>query len=193
MHNLLIIGAGGHGKVVAETAECEGKWGQIAFLDDRSDLKTVLSYKIIGNLADYENYRGLFQYAFVAIGNNSVRLNWLDRLLNYGYKIPVIIHPNTYVSNSSIIDAGTIVLPGAVVNTSTKISRGCIININTCIDHDCEISEGVHIVSGAVVRSMSRIARLSYIGAGSCVKSGTCLGEGFILPDGKTADNNMAV
>ncbi|BBB90128.1 MAG TPA: acetyltransferase [Methylomusa anaerophila] len=189
MSNLLIIGAGGHGKVVAEAAEFQGKWTKIAFLDDRTDITHVFNFGIFGKLNDYVNFVAEFEFAFVAIGDNEKRLLWIDKLLDTGYKIPAVIHPGAYVSKYGLIGEGTVVLPGAVVNTNSRIGKGCIININACIDHDCEIGNGVHISSGAVVRSMSTVGRLSYIGAGSCVKTGACLAERFILPDGKIAEN----
>lgn len=185
MNSLLILGAGGHGKVVAEAAEQEGRWSKISFLDDREDIDSIYNFDIVGKLEDYPSFFNEYKYAFVAIGNNERRIELIDKLRSFGYKVPVIVHPRAYVSKYSILEYGTVVLPGAVVNTSSKLGRGCIVNINACVDHDCEIGEGVHISSGAVVRSMSAVAGLSLIGAGACVKAGTILKEKFILPDGE--------
>lgn len=182
MRRLLIIGAGGHGKVVAETAELEGKWDEIAFLDDRG--VTALSYRIIGKLNEYERFVGEYEYAIVCLGDNEKRLELIHKILKAGYKVPVIVHPKAWVSKYSEIGAGCVILAGAVVNTGARIGRGCIVNINSCIDHDSTVSDGVHVCSGAVVRSMCRIGSLSYIGAGATVKSGTVLQDKFVLDDG---------
>jgi len=186
--SLLILGAGGHGRVVAETAELIGKWDRISFLDDNMNLSKVLDFDVIGKLNDFEKFRNEFDFAVVAIGDNMTRIQWLDRLKCVGYRIPVIVHPQAIISKYAIVKEGTIVLPGAVVNTNSKIGRGCIINLNACVDHDCEISEGVHISAGAVIRSMCKIGRLSVIGASCCVPSGTQLDDGYILPDGKVVE-----
>lgn len=190
MNKLLILGAGGHGKVVAEAAELEGRWKEIAFLDDREELKEVMGFQVIGKMNDYSKLIHDYKYAFVAIGNNEKRIELINELEKAGFNIPTIIHPKACVSKYSTIDKGTVVLPGAVVNTSTKIGKGCIININVVVDHDCEIDHGVHISSGAVVRSMVKIGKLSSIGAGACVKSGTKLKERFELLEGKTVEGD---
>jgi sugar O-acyltransferase (sialic acid O-acetyltransferase NeuD family) len=183
--NLLIIGAGGHGRVVAEAAELEGKWNNIMFLDDREDVDRVLNYRIMGKSDEYERFIDKHKYAIVAIGDNKKRLDLIEKLLKVGYKIPVIIHPKSCVSKYSSIREGSIILAGAVVNTNATIGKGCIININSCIDHDSIIEDGVHVCNGAVVRSMCNIGKLSYVGAGSCVRSGTQLGKCFVLEDGR--------
>jgi sugar O-acyltransferase (sialic acid O-acetyltransferase NeuD family) len=182
--NLLILGAGGHGRVVAEAAELQGLWKNIVFLDDREDTETVLNHRIIGKLEEFERFAHQYQYAIVAIGDNEKRLELIEKLIKSGYEIPVIIHPKSWVSNYSLIGEGSVILAGAVVNTNTTLGKGCIININSCIDHDCTVEDGVHVCSGTVVRSLCRIGKLSYIGAGSCVKSGTVFKEKFVLQDG---------
>ncbi|MPM74665.1 putative acetyltransferase EpsM [bioreactor metagenome] len=188
MGNLLIIGAGGHGMVVAEAAELEGRWDSISFLDDRQDIDRVLDYKIIGTLNDYEEFIGKYEYVIVAIGNNEKRLQLIEELKAAGYKIPIIIHPRAWVSSYSNIGEGSVILAGAVVNTNSNVGKGCIININSCIDHDSIIEDGVHVCSSAIVRSMCKIGRLSYIGAGSCVTSGLIIKEKFSLQDGIVAN-----
>lgn len=177
MDNLLIIGAGGHGKVVLEAAELQGKWNKITFLDDREDTKSVLEHPIIDRLSQYEKYRNEYKYAIIAIGNNEKRLEWIEKLLKVGYKIPTIIHPKASVSRYSSIEMGTVVLAGAVVNAGTSIGKGCIININASIDHETVVCDGVHVCSGAVVRSECWIGKGCFIEAGSCVRSGEKIGK----------------
>jgi sugar O-acyltransferase (sialic acid O-acetyltransferase NeuD family) len=182
--DLLIVGAGGHGRVVAETAELQGFWGNIGFLDDRTDTDRVLGHRIIGKLSEYERFTGKYEYAIVCIGDNEKRLDLVEKLLKAGYKVPVIIHPKASVSKYSDVGVGSVILAGSVINTNARIGTGCIININSCVDHDCTVCDGVHVCSGSVVRSGCRIGRLSYIGAGACVKAGTVLRERFVLQDG---------
>lgn len=91
--NLLILGAGGHGRVVKETAEAMGVYDTISFLDDRNP-------NAIGQLDDYKAFRDRFDSAFVAIGDNKLRSQWLEKLRLAGYQVPVLIHPRAYVSPS---------------------------------------------------------------------------------------------
>ena len=185
MSNLLIVGAGGHGRVVAETAELEGRWDDIAFLDDRTDVNMVLGHRIIGKMDDYDKFANQYEYAIVCIGENEKRMELIDQILKVGFKVPVIIHPRASVSKYCEIGNGSVILAGVVINTGARIGMGCIINICSCVDHDCTVYDGVHVCSGAVVRSGCRIGGLSYIGAGSCVKSGTDIVERYMLADGE--------
>lgn len=184
MKNLLILGAGGHGRVVAETAELEGRWDKIAFLDDREDIKQIYNFDIIGKIEEMYKFANEYKYAFVAIGNNEKRIELISKLMNFGFMVPSIISPKSFVSKYSSIGEGTVILPGAVVNTGTSLGKGCIVNVNVCVDHDCEIEDGVHISSGAVVRSMCTIGRLAFIGAGSLVSEGSRVKELSRVEDG---------
>ncbi|MBX4264098.1 NeuD/PglB/VioB family sugar acetyltransferase [Clostridium estertheticum] len=184
MSDLLIIGAGGHGRVVLETAELEGRWDNIKFLDDRTDVDMVLGHRIIGKMDDYKRFSGKYEYAIVCIGDNEKRLELIKEILKVGYKVPVIIHPKAFVSKYSEIGNGSVILAGVVINTGARIGMGCIININSSVDHDCVVEYGVHVCSGAVVRSMCKVGKLSYVGAGAVVKSGVVLKEKFVLNDG---------
>ena len=185
MENLLIIGAGGHGKVVAEAAKLEGKYNKISFLDD-GNLKSVLDYPVIGCINDYKTLKEEYKYAFVAIGNNKVRLNLIKNLINEGYIVPKIFHPKSVISEYSNIGVGTVVLSGAVINVDTKIGNGCILNINSTLDHDSIIEDGCHISSGAVIRSMVKVKRLSTIKANACVTQGKIIEEEIIINAGET-------
>lgn len=182
--NLLIIGAGGHGKVVAEVAELEGRWTQIAFLDDNEGLTQVLGYPILGRINDYNNYSGEYKSAVVAIGNNKARMRWHQQLKEFGYHMPSIIHPRAFVSNSVKLGEGCVVLAGAVVSTDSEIGDCCIININASIDHDNMIESGVHISAGAVVKSSCKIGKMVNIGSNAMVKRSSVIEEQYDLAEG---------
>lgn len=185
MKNLIILGAGGHGRVVAEAAELDERWSKISFLDDRDDIERINNFEVVGKLNDFANLVEKYDYAFVAIGNNEKRVDLINRLIITGFIVPVITHPGAYVSKYSKLGMGSVILPGAVVNTNSNIGKGCIVNINSCVDHDCDIGDGVHISSGAVIRSMSKIGMFSFIGAGACVRAGSSLDVKSILDDGE--------
>lgn len=185
MEKLLILGAGGHGKVVAEAAKLEGKYHEIAFLDD-GNLKSALGYPIIGCINDYKILKDKYRHAFVAIGNNKIRLNLIKDLINEGYIVPKIIHPKAIVSEYSNIGIGTVILAGSVVNVDTEIGKGCILNINSTLDHDSIIKDGCHISSGAVIRSMVKVKKLSTIKANACITQGKTIEEDIIINAGET-------
>jgi len=143
MKSLLIIGAGGHGQVVAETAEACG-YSKIEFIDDNSEIA-------IGRIIDLEKLKDQYKEAFVGIGNNIVRDKLIDRLVELGYRVPVLIHPSAYVSKSAEIMSGTIIEPKAIVNANSQVGRGCIISVGSIVDHNVQVGKACHINSGAII------------------------------------------
>ncbi len=131
--NLLIIGAGSHGKVVKEAAEALKIYNRIDFLDDNSDLA-------IGRVDEYKKFSNDYQCAFIAIGNAEVRCELVQKLSEL-YNIPSIIHPTAYVSSSAQLGSGCYVGAKAVINTNSAINDGCIISIGALVDHDCVVGE----------------------------------------------------
>lgn len=160
--NLLILGAGGHGKVVKEIAEALG-YTNIAFLDDNSA-------EAIGKIADYKAFVNQFQEAFVGIGNNKFRGELLTRLEQEGFTIPVLIHPTAYVSKSAVISNGTVVEPMAIVNANSKIGIGCIISVGSIVDHDAILEDCVHVNAGAICKAGSFVSKETKLEAGQVVK-----------------------
>lgn len=158
MKSLLIIGAGGHGNVVAETAEACG-YSNIEFIDDNNE-------KAIGKICDIAKFQERFEEAFVGIGNNIFREKMMDKLLELGYRIPVLIHPTAYVSVSAKVFEGTIIEPRAIINAHSIIERGNIISVGSIVDHDSYLGKYVHLNSGAIVPSMSTVPDMTKINYG---------------------------
>ncbi|WP_213819030.1 acetyltransferase [Garciella nitratireducens] len=181
MSKLLILGAGGHGKVVAEIASLIKQWDEIAFLDDNEELKEVNGYKVIDKLRNYKLYKEEYEHAFVAIGNNKFRINLIDKLLKEGFKIPVLIHPFTAISSNVNIGKGTVVMAGAVINTNTVIGKGCIINTSSSIDHDCILEDGVHISPGVHVGGTVNIGKCAWVCIGSSIANNIAIGKNVIV------------
>lgn len=186
MAKLLILGAGGHGKVVAEIASHMKQWDEISFLDDNLELKEVNGYNVIGSINDYKSYKNEYEYAFVAIGNNKVRLSLLEKLIKYEFKIPILIHPFTAISNRVEIGIGTVVIAGAIINTNTSIGKGCIINTTSSVGHDCIVEDGVHISSGVNIGGTTTIGKCSWISIGSSVINNINIGRDVLVASGSS-------
>lgn len=156
--NLLIIGAGGHGKVVAEVAaDCGYK--KIDFLDDNSQ-------DAVGKISDLEKFVVEYKNAFVGIGNNKFRGELIAKLETYGYQIPTLVHPTAYVSRTTSIDKGTIIEPKAIVNANTIIGVGCIISVGSIVDHDVVVEKFCHINAGSIVKAGATVNAFEKIEAG---------------------------
>ncbi|WP_019908918.1 acetyltransferase [Paenibacillus sp. HW567] len=184
MASLLILGAGGHGKVVAETAMLTRQWDRIAFLDNNNNLNNLMGIPIIGCFETYVDHVKSYSHAIVALGNNITRLIWMAKLEKAGFEIPVIIHPSSIISRFCEIESGSVVLAGVVVNANTSIANGCILNTSSTIDHDCIIGKGVHISPGVNVAGTVSIKDFSWLGIGSKIANNVTIGSSVIVAAG---------
>lgn len=167
MKSLVIIGASGHGKVVADIAR-KNKYDKICFLDDNEALTECGGYPVIGRsdrVADFDCD------IFVAIGNAETRQRMQEQLLMNHKNVPVLIHPQAVIGEKVSIGAGTVVMAGAVVNPSSTIGEGCIINTCASVDHDCEVGKFTHVSVGAHLAGTVKIGERTWIGIGAVVSN----------------------
>ena len=178
---LTILGASGHGKVVADIAKLNG-YSEIEFLDDDESLTVCGAYPVVGKCEQAEKVRNDI---FVAIGNATYRKMFLEKFAER--HIPVLIHPDAVVADDVAIGEGSVVMAGAVINPGTRVGRGCIVNTSSSIDHDCVIGDYVHIAVGAHLCGTVSVGDMSWIGAGATVinnvniSSGCTIGAGAVV------------
>lgn len=167
---LLIIGAGGHGKVVAEIALKMNRWSQVAFLDNNENRRTALKLDVIGKSDDAFSY--ICEYdLFVAIGDNRIREELQGKLEKAGANLPVLIHPQSIVSENVSIGMGTVLMAGSIINCCCKVGKGCIVNTAATIDHDSVIEDFVHLSPGTHLAGNVRIGTGTWIGIGGLVSN----------------------
>lgn len=162
LKKLVIIGASGHGKVIADIALKVG-YEEIVFLDDNENLSECAGFPVVGKSNKALKIDG---DKIVAIGNATIR----ERLQSSVETI-TLIHPNAVISRRVEIGEGTVVMAGAVINSDTVIGKGCIINTGASIDHDCVIKDFVHISVGAHVAGTCHIGERTWVGAGAIVSN----------------------
>lgn len=185
MKKLLIIGAGGHGRVVADTAQVIGAWEAVCFLDDKyAGEQGVSLWPIVGASGVWSEY-GKDEFAiFVALGDNKKRLLLFQEIRNAGYSQPSLIHPAATVSPRSLIGEGCILSAGVVVNVGASVADAVIINTGATIDHDCQIGKAVHISPGANLAGGVCVGEASWVGIGACVKQNISIGKHVIIGAG---------
>ena len=183
---LIIIGASGHGKVVADIAIKMNKWQSIAFLDDDESIKTSMGLEVIGMTADAFTYKDEADF-FVAIGNNATREKVQEKLVDEGLNVVSLIHPNSVIGTDVEIGIGSVVMAGVVINSSSRIGDGCIINTSASLDHDNVIEDYVHISPGVRTAGSVGIGKGAWLGIGSVVSnnvnicSGCKVGAGAVV------------
>lgn len=163
---LVIIGAGGHGKVIANIAKLNG-YDEIIFLDDDTSKTMCGLYPVVGTSKDINNYK--LDDFIVGIGNNLIRRNITSQLLKDYYSVVTLIHPTAVVDETVQIGQGSVVMANAAINADTIIGIGCIINTSSSVDHDCIIHDFVHVCPGSHVAGSVTIGDNTWIGIGSSV------------------------
>lgn len=161
-NRLVIIGAGGHGRVVADIASKVG-YREIVFLDD-------VQANVAGKVSSFNTYTASWDF-FVAIGSASVRKRIMQQLQQAGASLATLVHPHAVIGENVSIGMGTVVMAGAVINPFAKIGEGCIVNTCSSVDHDCRISQYTHISVGAHVCGTVTIGENTWIGAGAIISN----------------------
>lgn len=167
---LIIIGAGGHGKVVADVAVKMGKWQEIVFMDNNKSLTQAIGLEVIGSIDDAFKYKTEADF-FVAIGDNYLREKIQERLIIDGCHIVSLVHPQAILGLDVQLGVGTVVMAGVVINSSSRIGDGCIINTSSSIDHDNNIGNYVHVSPGVNIAGTVEIGELTWLGIGSVVSN----------------------
>ena len=162
---LTIIGASGHGKVVADVAKLCG-YDEIEFLDDDASVTSCAGYPVVGISAMCANIENDI---FIGIGNAKTRQILLER---YSEKnMPTLIHPDAVIADNVVIGKGSIVMAGTVINPGAVIGAGVIINTCSSVDHDCVVHDYAHISVGAHLCGTVEIGYKTWLGAGSIVSN----------------------
>jgi len=186
---LLIIGASGHGKVVADIARLND-YLEVYFLDDNARIKDCNGCPVIGKSTDAETLNASqISDFFVAIGNAVIRENIMNRLANFN--VISLIHPSAVVAEDVHIGIGTVVMAGAVINPGTIIGKGCIINTGATIDHDNTIADFVHISVGAHLAGKVEINKSTWVGIGTVISNNIRICEEVILGAGTVVIKNI--
>ncbi|HXP63394.1 MAG TPA: acetyltransferase [Dongiaceae bacterium] len=170
---LVVLGASGHAKVVADAVSRLGAYRIVRFFDTTSPERAGQDFCGAPVCSDWraldELWRQGVRCAFVAIGNCSARTRLGERLLGQGFELPLLIHPAAIVSPSARIGGGTFVAAGAVVGPDCQIGRHVIINSAASVDHDCVLEDGVHVCPRVALGGSVRIGTRSWIGIGATI------------------------
>lgn len=175
---LVIIGAGGHGQLICETAKLTREYrdSEIVLLDDRfSKVGSAVpkygtvKYQLSGACESFIAYIDEKTEFYPAFGTNELRLNWELKILKAGGKLATIIHPKSYVAPSAMVQSGSVILANAIVNAGTAIGRACIVNVGAIVEHGCILSDGCHIDSGAVVMAENLLPSFTKVESGEVV------------------------
>lgn len=183
---MAIIGASGHGKVIADIAVKNG-YKEIVFLDDNPNVQECAGFRVVGTSEDVDKYSDYD--VIVAIGNASIRKKIHKEVGEY--RLATLIHPQAVISRRVTIGKGTVVMAGAIINSDSKIGEGCIINTGASVDHDCNIGNFVHVSVGAHVAGTVIIGDGTWIGAGATVSNNIVICSECMIGGGAVVVSNI--
>lgn len=185
MRKIAIIGASGHGKVVADIARKNG-YSEIVFLDDDESIHECGGYSVIGKSSEA---RTIDAGVIVGIGNAGVRKQIQESIPDE--KLVTLIHPDAVVAEDVVIGVGTVVMAGAVINPGTHIGKGCIINTCSSVDHDCIVDDFVHVAVGSHLCGTVNVGAGTWIGAGATVSNNISICPDCMIGAGAVVVNDI--
>ncbi|GAB7081004.1 acetyltransferase [Megalodesulfovibrio paquesii] len=165
-----ILGAGGHGRVVLESAQASGQFAACVFLDGNATLHgtRIMGVPVLGG-DEALPAPGPAVAVLPAIGDNHRRLALTLDLAAQGYLVPTVVHPRAWVSPHAALGAGTVVFAMAAIQPGATLGRACIVNTSASIDHDCVLGDGVHCSPGVHLAGGVHVGDCTHLGIGSCV------------------------
>jgi sugar O-acyltransferase (sialic acid O-acetyltransferase NeuD family) len=193
---LLIVGTGGQGHVVLDSAK--GQYESIAFLTTDLETKPIKGHEILFEQYVSEVYiLRNFDEIVIAIGNNARRLQISLEYEKKGMKLATIVHPTAVISETAKIGPGTVVFANAVINSGAKVGKACIINTGVIIEHDCILEDGVHISPNAVMGGTCTVGEKTWVCVGCSIANNIHIGKNCVIGAGAAVvkdvpDNVMA-
>jgi sugar O-acyltransferase (sialic acid O-acetyltransferase NeuD family) len=188
---LAILGASGHGRVAADTAERAG-WQSITFFDDGwPSLQSNGPWAVEGNTKALLDRLADFEGLVVAIGDNCVRSEKQNELIVAGGRLATIVHPTAVVSSYTTIGFGTLVFANAVINASATLGCGVIINTGAVVEHDCVIGDCAHISPNAFLAGGVKLGSLAWIGGCASIRQLVEVGEASVVGMGAVVTRDV--
>ncbi len=192
MKKIVMIGAGGHGRVCADIASCM-EYKEIEFLDANWPSIELNGVWTVAGVPDQESITALIDAdvnVFVSIGKNTERQQMLEQLNNA--ELVCLVHPAAVISKHANMGKGSVAVAGSIVNAFAEVGVGTILNTGCSVDHDCRIGDFVHISPGARLAGNVSIGNRSWVGIGASIKEGIEIGEDVMIGAGAVVVNNVA-
>lgn len=192
MSDIVILGAGGHGKVVASSLLRAGQT-VLGFVDADPALwgKTILGLPVLGG--DDQIRPGMLLVNGVgSVGRPARRREIFESLKDKGFAFLSVVDPTAIVGPEVVIGEGAQILAGAVVQPGAFIGRNSVVNTRASIDHDVTLGAHVHIAPGAVLSGNVTVGDEAHVGTGACVRQGVRIASGAVIGVGAAVVSDVA-
>lgn len=184
MKRIVVVGAGGHGRSIAEAISQTDGLVVAGFLDDKAT-GDILGLPVIGRIDEAPTFRKCAPWVVVAIGNNEVRAALHARMRDAGFEFATVVHPRAIVSPSAAIGHGCAIMAGAVVGTEAWLGEGVVVNAGAIVDHHCKVEAFAHLGVGACMAGGAILGSKAWMQAGASLGYGVVVKNGHILLPGQ--------
>lgn len=193
---LIVYGGGGHGKSLIELIRAAAEYQVVGVVDDGLPVGSeILGVPVLGGAEILPRLRRdglqLAVNAVGGIGNLAPRLKVFERLAQFGFTIPTVVHPTALIEASAELAAGVQVMPFGYVGSSSHVGFGCIINTRAVVSHDCELGEYVNLAPGAVLAGGVQVGARTLIGMNVTVNLEVKIGSGVRIGNGATVKSDV--
>lgn len=190
IYRIVVVGGGGHAKVLISVLKKSSSYELIGYTDVR-DSGELLGIPYLGTDSVLETLAETNVGCFAALGVGKVtvneeRMRLADRIVGLSFRLPEVISPHALVNEDVTIGDGTVVFDGAVINTGARIGRASIINTNSTVEHDCVIGDNVHLAPGANLSGGVSVGHNCMIGTGANVIQGIGICADCLIGAGTT-------
>lgn len=195
-YKLLLIGAGGHCKVILDLLLNSQEYEVAGIIDLKERLRdNVFGVKVIGTDSDIPKfYKKGIRHCFISIGsvgNAGLRAKMYNTARRSGFIFPNLVHPSALISYRASLGEGNYIAPGAVINAGARIGNNCIINTGAIIEHDCKLGDFVHLSPGSILSGGVTVGDYSHVGTGSVIIQNLEIGANVIIGAGSVVAKNI--
>jgi sugar O-acyltransferase (sialic acid O-acetyltransferase NeuD family) len=187
MGDLVLWGAGGHGKVVLDVARAMRQFGTISFIDDSCEEsgREFCGCRVFAASRYLQLPRSEDRSQFlVSIGRNEMRAACFQSALGHGLPPATLVHPSAVISESARLEEGTVVMARVVINAGARIGKNCIVNTAAVVEHDCRVGDHVHLSPGVLLGGGVTVHSFAHVGIGAIALPGAEIGEGAVVGAG---------
>lgn len=195
-HKLLLVGAGGHCKVIIDLLLKSKEYVAVGIIDLKERIgDNVFGIPVVGTDLDLPKfYKKGLKYCFISVGSvgdSNLRAKLYGLARKVGFTFPNLIHHSALVSLQAVLGNGNYIAPGVVINAGAQIGNNCILNTGAIIEHDCKIGNFVHLSPGSIISGGVSIGDYSHVGTGSVVIQNLEIGANVIVGAGSVVTENV--
>ena len=192
LRDLIVVGAGGHARIVIDAAEASGvSILGVIDIDYKNQNEEILNYQVLGDFSVLQDFDSSKVRVVIAVGDGHERANYFGESEKMGFSVGTITHPAAIVSKHARVGRGAVINSGAIINARAEIGENTIINTGAIIDHEVKVGRHSHIGPGVKIAGRVTVGDFTFIGIGATVIDKITIGDNVVIGAGSTIIHNV--